>query len=130
MAPFDQLSLQTLGVNKDEGSIPKMVITGAKARLIGVRTKAGQQGVELHGDEGTIIEIEGATEIQPAVVRILSMTKSESGNSLIVGVQQDRKLLNISDLASVTKDLKPGDVIECMPSKVYGNSVTLEGDSF
>jgi replication factor A1 len=58
------------------------------------------------------------------------MTKSESGNSLIVGVQQDRKLLNISDLASVTKDLKPGDVIECMPSKVYGNSVTLEGDSF
>ena len=31
---------------------------------------------------------------------------------------------------AVTKDLIPGDVIECVPSKVYGNSVTLEGDSF
>ena len=89
----------------------------------------GQQGLELHGDEGTAIEIEGATEIQPSVIRILSMIKSESGNTLIVGVRKDRKLLNISDLASITKDLKPGDVIECTPSKIYGNSITLEGDS-
>ena len=116
--------------NKDEGSIPKMITTGAKTRLIGVRTKMGQQGLELHGDEGTFIEIEGGTEIQPTVIRILSMTKSESGNSLIIGVQRDKKLLNITDLVAVTKDLKPGDVIECVPSKVYGNSITLEGDSF
>jgi len=116
--------------NKDEGLIPKMITTGAKTRLIGVRTKMGQQGLELHGDEGTVIEIEGGTEIEPTVIRILSMTKSESGNFLIIGVQRDKKLLNITDLVAVTKDLIPGDVIECVPSKVYGNSVTLEGDSF
>src|SRR5207249_4825558 len=92
--------------------------------------KENQQGLELHGDEGTVVEIEGATEIQPIVIRILSMTKSESGNSLIVGVQEDKKLVNISDLTAATKDLQSGDVIECMPSKVYGNSITLEVDSF
>ena len=83
--------------NKDEGLIPKMITTGAKTRLIGVRTKMGQQGLELHGDEGTVIEIEGGTEIEPTVIRILSMTKSESGNFLIIGVQRDKKLLNITD---------------------------------
>src|SRR2546428_2599805 len=116
--------------NTDEKSLPKMITLGAQTRLIGVRTKMGQQGLELHGDEGTAIEIEGDTEIQPSVIRILSMIKSESGNTLIVGVRKDRKLLNISDIASVTEDLKPGDVIECTPSKIYGNSIILEGDSF
>jgi len=125
----DGAIVRTVLWNKDESSIPKMITSGAKTRLIGVRTKMGQQGLELHGDEGTGIEIEGATEIQPSVIRILSMIKSESGNTLIVGVRKDRKLLNISDLASVTEDLKPGDVIECTPSKIYGNSMTLEGDS-
>ncbi|OLB92537.1 MAG: single-stranded DNA-binding protein [Thaumarchaeota archaeon 13_1_40CM_38_12] len=126
----DGMILRVVLWNKDEGSIPKMITSGANTRLIGVRTKIGQQGLELHGDEGTVVEIEGATEIQPIVIRILSMTKSESGNSLIVGVQEDKKLVNISDLTAATKDLQPGDVIECMPSKVYGSSITLEVDSF
>jgi replication factor A1 len=49
--------------NKDESTIPKMVSAGAKTRLIGVNTKIGQQGLEIHGDEGTVIEIEGTKEI-------------------------------------------------------------------
>ena len=116
--------------NKDESTIPKMVTSGAKTRLIGVKTKTGQMGLELHGDEGTVVEIEGATDIQPTVLRILSTTKSDSGNTLILGVTKDRKLVSIADTAQITKELAVGDVIECMPSKVYGNSITLEGDSF
>ncbi|MGI0027106.1 MAG: single-stranded DNA-binding protein, partial [Nitrosopumilaceae archaeon] len=116
--------------NADEKSLPKMITAGAKTRLIGVRTKMGQQGLELHGDEGTVIEIEGTKEIQPIIVRVLSMTKNDSGNTMILATQQDKKILNIVDSAGVSKDLKVGDVIECMPTKVYGNSVTLEGDSF
>lgn len=116
--------------NTDETAMPKMVSAGAKTRLIGVKTKTGQQGLELHGDEGTVIEIEGAKEIEPIVTRILSVTKSDSGSMLLLGVMQDKKIVNIVDVSSITSDLKPGDVIECMPSKVYGSSVTLEGSSF
>ena len=116
--------------NVDQKTIPKMITTGAKTRLIGVKTKVGQMGLELHGDEGTVVEIEGATEIQPIVMRILSITKSDSGNTLILGTKQDKNLVSITDTASLTKDLVLGDVIECMPSKVYGSSITLEGDSF
>jgi hypothetical protein len=116
--------------NKDESTIPKMVSAGAKTRLIGVNTKMGQQGLEIHGDEGTVIEIEGGREIEPMVTRIVSITKSDSGSILLVGVMQDKKIVNIVDASSITSDLKPGDVIECLPSKIYGNSVTLEGNSF
>jgi len=116
--------------NVDQKTIPKMISTGAKTRLIGVKTKVGQMGLELHGDEGTVIEIEGATEIQPIIMRILSITKSDSGNTLILGTKQDKNLISITDTVSLTKDLVLGDVIECMPSKVYGNSITLEDDSF
>ena len=116
--------------NVDQKTIPKMITSGAKTRLIGVKTKVGQMGLELHGDEGTVLEIEGATEIQPIIMRILSITKSDSGNTLILGTKQDKNLISITDTASLTKDLVLGDVIECMPSKVYGNSITLEMDSF
>jgi ssDNA-binding replication factor A large subunit len=116
--------------NKDQNTIPKMITAGAKTRLIGVKTKTGQMGLELHGDEGTVVEIEGATDIHPIIMRVLSITKSDSGNTLILGTRSDKKLVSIIDTASLTKDLALGDVIECMPSKVYGNSVTLESDSF
>jgi len=115
--------------NADEKSLPKMITSDAKARLIGVRTKMGQQGLELHGDEGTAIEIEGIKEIQPIIVRVLSLAKNDSGNTLILGSQQNKKILNIIDSGGISKDLKVNDVIECMPTKVYGNSVILEGDS-
>lgn len=116
--------------NADESSLPKMITQGAKTRLIGVRTKRGQRGLELHGDEGTVIEIEGAKEIQPVTVRILSLIKNDSDNILILATDQNKKLVNITDNAGVSKDLKIGEVVEYMPTKMYGNSVTLENDSF
>jgi len=116
--------------NSDEGSLPKMITQGAKTRLIGVRTKRGQQGLELHGDEGTVIEIEGAKEIQPVTVRILSLIKNDSDNILILATDQNKKLVNITDNAGVSKDLKIGEAVEYMPTKMYGNSVILENDSF
>jgi replication factor A1 len=63
-------------------------------------------------------------------MRILSVTKSDSGNTLILGTTQDKKLVSVTDTIYLTKDLALGDVIECMPSKSYGNSITLGSDSF
>lgn len=116
--------------NADESILPKMITSGAKTRLIGVRTKKGQQGIELHGDEGTVIEIEGTEVIQHIAVRILSLTKNDFDKILILGMEQNKKLVNITDYANISKDLKVGDIIECMPTKMHGNSITLENDSF
>lgn len=116
--------------NKDEKTIPKVLTSGAKTRLIGVKTKTGQMGLELHGDEGTVLEIEGAAEIQPIIIRILSIAKSDSGNKLIFGTNSEKKLISITDTTTLTQNLMLGDVIECIPSKIYGSSITLENDSF
>lgn len=112
--------------NKDESSIPKVVSPGAKARLIGVNTKTGQMGLELHGDEGTVLEVEGAKEIAPVSARILSATKADSGSRLLVAVLEDKKIVNIADASSITSDLVAGDTIELTPSKMYGNTITVE----
>ena len=42
---------------KDESSIPNMISQSAKVRLLGVRVKSGNQGLEVHGNDATIIEI-------------------------------------------------------------------------
>ena len=122
-------SLRVVLWGNDESSIPKMIASGAKSRLIGVRTKMGRQGLEVHGDDSTIIEIEGEGETKPIVVRILSIIKNDQGATLILGVDQQKRLLNIKDSSNIVKDLRTGEVIECMPTKVYGNSVILESDS-
>ena len=115
---------------KDESSVPNMVSQSAKVRLLGVKVKSGNQGLEIHGNEATIIEIEGGKEAEPIITRIVSITPTESGKNLILGVDQKRNLYNISDFSDSTKICLEGDVIECMPSKVYGNAVTLDNNSF
>ena len=36
-----------------------MISQSANVKLLGVRVKSGNQGLEIHGNEATIIEIEG-----------------------------------------------------------------------
>ena len=115
---------------KDESSIPNMISQNAKVKLLGVRVKNGNQGLEIHGNDATIIDIEGGKEAEPIVTRILSITPTENGKNMILGVDNNRKLFNISDFSNSTSICTEGDVIECMPSKVYGNSITLDDNSF
>ena len=115
---------------KDESVIPNMISQSAKVRLLGVRVKSGNQGLEIHGNDATIIEIEGGKETEPVITRILSISSTENGKSLILAVDNKKNLFNISDFSNSTSICIEGDVIECMPSKVYGNSVTLDKNSF
>ena len=115
---------------KDESSIPNMISQSAKVRLLGVRTKSGNQGLEIHGNDATIIEIEGRKEAEPIVARVLSISPTESGKNMILAVDTKKNLYNINDFSNSTSICVEGDVIECMPSKVYGNSVTLDDNSF
>ncbi|KER06084.1 OB-fold tRNA-helicase-type nucleic acid binding-protein [Marine Group I thaumarchaeote SCGC AAA799-E16] len=115
---------------KDESSIPNMISQSAKVRLLGVKVKSGNQGLEIHGNDATIIEIEGAKEAEPIIARVLSMSPTENGRNMILAVDNKKNLYNISDSSNSTSICVEGDVIECMPSKIYGNSITLDENSF
>ena len=115
---------------KDESLIPNMISQSAKVRLLGVRVKSGNQGLEIHGNDATIVEIEGGKEAEPLITRVLSMSPTENGRNMILAVDNQKNLYNISDSSNSTSICVEGDVIECMPSKVYGNSITLDENSF
>jgi replication factor A1 len=116
--------------NKNNTDIPKMIPAGTKVRLLGIRTKMNQQELEVHGSEATILEIESKQQIEPVVFRVLSSTKNENGQRMILGVDKEKQLFNIIDMSDSTKSFNVGDVLECMPSKLYGNNVTIDAESF
>jgi len=115
---------------KDESDIPNMISQGAKVRLLGVKVRSGNQGTEIHGNDSTQIQIEGAKEAEPIIARVLSISPTETGKSLILVVDSKKNLYNITDNSNSTSICNEGDVIECMPSKVYGNAINLDDNSF
>ena len=116
--------------SKSESEIPNMISQGAEVRLLGVKVRSGNQGLEIHGNDSTCIEIEGGKEAEPIIARIFSISRLEDGQSLILAADSEKNIYNISDYSNSTSICDEGDVIECMPSKVYGNAVTLDSDSF
>ena len=126
----DGNSMRVVLWGKDDSSVPKVIMSGAKARLLGVRTKPGQQGLEIHGNEATIVEIEGKKEVEPVVLRILSKSKNDSGNTMISGISKNKTIFNLLDSSGQADMFSAGDVIECMPSKIFGNSITIDENSF
>lgn len=126
----DGNSLRVVLWGKDESNIPKIIPVDVKVRLLGVRTKSGIEGLEIHGNESTIIEIEGKQEAKPTTFRIISMAKLDSGETMILGANDQEQLFNISDSSEKMLQFQENDVIECMPTKVFGNSITLDENSF
>lgn len=126
----DNKSVGVVLWGQDEAHLPKNIPSGAKVKLFGVKTKTGNQGLELHGNESTIIDVIGQKETEPITLRIISISKSNSGNRLIIGADSEKNLLNLTDLSQSTVQFNEDDIVECMPSKVYGNSVTIDENSF
>ncbi|MFB5598059.1 MAG: single-stranded DNA-binding protein, partial [Nitrosopumilaceae archaeon] len=114
----DGNSVKVVLWGKDESSIPNIVSSDAKVRLLGVKTKLGSQGLEIHGNEGTIIEIDGKKDAEPVIVRILSTSKNEAENVRILAVDKNKNMFSIDDAANVMSSFKENEIIECMPSKV------------
>ena len=126
----DDSAMRVVLWGKDESSIPNMISQSAKVRLLGVKVKSGKQGLEIHGNDSTIIEIEGGKEAEPVIARVLSISTMENGKKMILAVDNKKNTYNISDFSDSTSICVEGDVIECMPSKAYGNSITLDENSF
>jgi len=114
---------------KDESFLPKVISQNANVRLLGVRTKVGNQGLEIHGNEATLIEIEGGKELEPVIVRI-GTRRNEGEKTVAIGIDIKKNMVYVSDSSKMLDSVSTGDVIECMPSKVFGSSITINHDSF
>ena len=115
---------------KDESILPKVIGQDAKVKLFGVRTKTGMQGLEIHGNDATIINVEGDTEIQPTIVRLLAIEKDQAGNTTGLAIDKSKKLVRITDVGNTIGSFAKDDILECMPSKIFGNTIQIDQDSF
>ena len=115
---------------KDESILPKVIGQDAKVKLFGVRTKTGMQGLEIHGNDATVVEIEGNKDVGPVIIRIISVDDASSGEKIVLGIDKSKNLFRITDVSDQLVSFTNGSVIECMPSKVFGNTIRLDQDSF
>ena len=115
---------------KDESILPRMIATNAKVRLLGVKTKNGNLGLEIHGNDATVVEIEGDKDVGPVIIRIISVDDTSSGEKIVLGIDKSKNLFRITDVSDQLVSFTNGSVIECMPSKVFGNTIRLDQDSF
>ena len=115
---------------KDESILPKVINQDAKVKLFGVRTKTGMQGLEIHGNDATIIDVEGNAEIQPTIVRLLAIEKDQSGNTIGLAIDKSKKLVRITDVENTIGSFVKDDILECMPSKIFGNTMQIDQNSF
>ena len=123
-------SLRAVLWGKNSSEMPKVIPSGTRARLIGVKAKTNQQELEIHGNESTTLEIQSQKQVEPIVVKILSAMKNENEQKMILGVDKQKQLYNIIDIANITETFSEDDIIECMPSKMYGNNLTIDSESF
>jgi ssDNA-binding replication factor A large subunit len=130
-------TLRTVIWNVDESRIPKVFRTGTKVKLVGVRIKQGNPqfgngDFEMHGDEGTILEFSGSQQdVDVMPLRILSVGE-ETGRGSFLCLAVDRAArpltLTIDNGVATQEQLSAGTMIECVPSRIFGNSVTLSKD--
>ena len=126
----DGNSLSVVLWGKDESILPKMISSNATIKLFGVRTKIGNQGLELHGSDATVIEVQGNQEIEPIVIRLLSVEKSDSSTTKGLGIDKSKKIIQITDVSGVIETFNSDTILECMPSKIFGSIIKLDQDSF
>ena len=122
--------------NIDEFKLPKVLEIGAQIKLIGVRAKQsnpqyGNSDFEIHGDEGTTMEFsENQVEIEAIPLRIISVGRKNRNDVIsCLAVDRLRKyfILNI-DSNLLTSEIRQNSTIECVPSRIFGNSIVLSAE--
>lgn len=123
--------------NVDEDSLPRFFQVNFPIRIIGARIKDGnlQYGngdFEIHGDEGTIIELkEKPQDYEVHTIRIISDGRSDDNNSVnYIGVDKDKNLVYVNLEGLKSNNVNLNSVIDCIPSRIFGNMVFLKEDSY
>jgi ssDNA-binding replication factor A large subunit len=128
--------LRTVIWNVEESKVPKIFDIDAKIRLIGVRIKQGnpQYGsgdFEVHGDEGTAFEFFGTkTDIEIKTLKVVSFGgETGKGNVGCLAIDKSGKFIHLTiDAALLSSPLNYDSMIECVPSRIFGNSMILYKD--
>ena len=144
--------------NIDEDKIPGIFTQGSKVKLIGVKVKQGNpqysnEEFEIHGDEGTIIQVqqikrvgeegegidaegEGEEEFDGSkvvVLKILSTgTEFESSvneNFLALDKENKNFISLVVDPKLIEEKIYPGIIIEGIPNRVFGNVMYFTDES-
>jgi replication factor A1 len=121
--------------NIDEESLPKFFQMNIPVRIIGARIKEGnaQYGngdYEIHGDEGTIIELkEKPQDYEVYSIRILTEGRAENGTVNYAGIDKDKKLVYVI-LQGISDKVTVNSIMDCIPNRIFGNMVFLKEDSF
>lgn len=128
-------SLRVIIWNIDETRIPNVFNTGIQVTLLGVRIKPGnpQYGngdFEIHGDEGTVLQLSSSPmELEVMPLRLLSIGMETQDNVNCLAIDRDSKFLTVViDRALVPNEMAPNTMIECVPCRIFGNSITLSRD--
>ncbi len=118
--------------NVEEDNIPKIIKRGDNIRLIGFKAKRDQLGeIELHGDEGSVIELKNNRyDLDTIQLRVISIANKDNGLlALSVDKESNTYILTINEEIASNK-IKDDTLIECIPSRIYGNNIILDEDSY
>ena len=100
----DESFMRVVVWGQDETNLPPVISHGSVAKLIGVRTKESNQGgLELHGNEGTAIHVDGSHDVQPITARIISVSKTNAGKRMILCADAKKSMIKIGDDANITE---------------------------
>lgn len=114
---------------KGRGDVPKSIPVDAAVTLIGVDARTGNQGLEIHGNDATVLKVDGTNEVAGVTVRIVSRVAGQQG-SMVLGMDEAKNLVFVTDSGDKLASLKPGDIAEIMPTTALGSSLTLDSSSF
>jgi replication factor A1 len=129
-------TMRTIIWNIDESRLPKIMTVGSNIRLVGVRIKQGstQYGnseFEIHGDEGTSFDVSNP-EAEPEVLalKLISVGKDlGTGYLECLAFQKDGKITTLRIDSNLLKtSISSGTIIQCIPSMILGNQITLYRD--
>jgi len=122
--------------NIDEDNLPKFFQVNMPIRIIGARIKEGnpQYGngdFEIHGDEGTVIELrESPQDYEVHSIRIISDGRPENEAVNYIGIDKNKNLVYVTLEGLKSDKVASNSVIDCIPSRIFGNMVFLKEDSF
>jgi ssDNA-binding replication factor A large subunit len=122
--------------NISEARLPKILTVGTTIRLVGVKVKHGnvQYGssdLEIHGDEGTTLEPSTAgNEPDVLSVKLISVGKDfRTGYLECLALEKNGKIIELRiDSNLLNSPVKSGTIIQCIPSIILGNQITLSRD--
>ena len=122
--------------NIDESRLPKILTVGSNIKLVGVKIKEGsaQYGnsdFEIHGDEGTSLDVSNpGTEPDVLNLKLISVGKDlGTGYLECLAFQKNGKIITLRIDSNLSKaSISSGIIIQCIPSMILGNQITLSRD--